>query len=226
MINIGFRIFTKIARPDKALVEGFRDIPVANIADNMGRFTCVDSVIKPLNHKFLLGTAYTVKVPAGDNLMFHKAMDLALPGDIIVVDGEGSEEHSLCGSLMMHYAQARGIAGFVVDGCVRDYDDMLAMEFPVYARGIQPKGPYKNGPGEIGIPVSIGGIVVRPGDILVGDNDGLVCIRQEDAAELLEKAKAHHQKETQALIKIAEGSYTKKWLDDALIAGNCQVIDR
>jgi len=126
---------------------------------------------------------------------------------------------------MMHYAQARGIAGFVVDGCVRDYDDMINMDFPVYARGVQPKGPYKNGPGEIGISVSIGGIVVRPGDILVGDSDGLVCIRQEDAAELLEKVRAHQQKEAAALVKIAEGSYTKKWIDEALIAGKCQVID-
>lgn len=225
MINIGFRIFTKVVRPDKALIEGFRGLPVANIADNMGRFTCVDTAIKSLNHRPILGTAYTVKVPPGDNLMFHKAMDLALPGDIIVVDGEGCEKHSLCGSLMMHYAQACGIAGFVVDGCVRDYDDMINMDFPVYARGVQPKGPYKNGPGEIGIPVSIGGIVIRPGDILVGDSDGLVCIRQEDAVELLERVRAHHQKEVAALEKIAKGTYTKKWIDEVLIAGKCQVID-
>jgi len=150
--NIGFRIYTKIERPSRELVEGFKDIPVANIADNMGRISCVDSYIKPFNHVGLLGTAFTVKAPLGDNLMFHKAIDMAQPGDIIVVDGEADMNHSLCGEIMFRYAMSRGIAGFLIDGCIRDAASLKDLDFSVYARGVNPKGPYKNGPGEINIP--------------------------------------------------------------------------
>ncbi|MDF2875051.1 MAG: Dimethylmenaquinone methyltransferase [Sporomusa sp.] len=184
--GIGFRIYNNIQRPPQELVEKFRGLPSSNIADNMGRLYCIGRQIKPLNKVPLLGVAFTVKAPQGDNLMFHRALELAQPRDIIVVDGEGDLEHSLAGEMMIRTAMKRGLGGFVVDGCMRDYDAISELEFPIYARGITPQGPYKNGPGEINVPICCGGQVVMPGDILVGDMDGIVVIRPEDALELAE----------------------------------------
>jgi regulator of RNase E activity RraA len=118
--NIGLRIRTKIDRPARALVEGFAGIPVANIADNMNRMSCIDAKIRPLNGAPLLGTAFTVKSRPGDNLLLHKAIDLAAPGDVIVVDAQGDTVNSVMGELMVLWARRRGVAGFVVDGAIRD----------------------------------------------------------------------------------------------------------
>jgi len=185
----------------------------------------MDSGITNFNKVKMVGTAITVKAPLGDNLMFHKAMDLALPGDIIVVDGEGCMNHSLCGEIMMRYAMKKGIIGFIVDGCVRDMDTIQGIQFGVYARGLQPKGPYKNGPGEINVPISVGGQVVRPGDILCCDLDGIVVVRPEDAAELLDKARNQIKSEEEKLDKISKDGLKKPWIDKALEEGKCEIID-
>lgn len=184
MRNIGFSVNTQIKRPDKTLVEAFRGITVPNIADNMNRMSCVDASIRPFNKTPMLGVAFTVKAPDGDNLFLHHALDLAKPGDIIVVSGVGASGRSFCGEIMMNVARVRGLAGFVIDGFIRDCTGAAEIQFPVYARGVQPNGPYKNGPGEINVPVAVGGQVICPGDILVGDADGIVVIKPEDAAEL------------------------------------------
>ena len=124
-------------------------------------------------------------------MMFHRAMDLAQPGDVIVVDGQGGMERSLAGEIMMLYCKSRGIAGVVVEGCMRDADSIAQMDIPVYCKGITPQGPYKFGPGEINVPVCVGGQVICPGDILVGDQDGIVVISPKDveqvAAAVMEK---------------------------------------
>ena len=171
------------------MVEKFRGIPSSNIGDVMGRLSCTNSEIYPLNSSLMVGTAFTVKCPAGDNLMFHRAMDLARPGDILVVDGQGGMERALAGEIMVRYCQARGLAGIVVQGCMRDQEAIREIDFPVYCKGISPQGPYKNGPGEINVPVCIGGQAIYPGDILVGDQDGIAVIRPEDAEEVLEALK-------------------------------------
>lgn len=225
MSNVGFRIYQKIKRPDPKLVKQFASIPVANICDNMGRIYAVHHSIHPFNSVPLLGVALTVKAPLGDNLMFHKAIDMAQPGDIIVVDGEGCMSHALCGEIMMRYSMKREIAGFVIDGCIRDSESLVNLEFPVYAKGIQPKGPYKNGPGEINVPVSIGGQVVCPGDILVGDADGVVIIKPYDATEVLEKAKKHNAMEVQTFKDIENGSLDRLWVDKTLYEKGCKIID-
>lgn len=225
MSKPGFRIYTKINRPSKDLVEKFINIPVANIADNMGRIACVDSGIKPMNKIKMVGVAVTVKAPLGDNLMFHKAMDMAGEGDIIVVDGEGCTNHSLCGEIMMRYALKRGIKGFVIDGCIRDIEGLKKLDFSVYARGIQPKGPYKNGPGEINVPVSIGGQVVCPGDILCCDMDGIVVIKPEDAEHILAKSIKHNEDEKIKFEKIENGTINKSWVDQELEKKGCQIIE-
>jgi len=226
MSNAGCRIFLKINRPDKELIEGFKGLPVANIADEMNRFFCVDARIKPFNTKPLLGTAFTVKSRVGDNLLFHKALELAQPGDVIIVDAQGDLTNSITGEIMMTQAAVNDIAGVVVDGAIRDAEAMKDLDMPVYAAGVQPKGPYKDGPGEINVPICCGGVIVNPGDIVVGDADGIVIINPKDAPELLEKAKAKLAKE-QAIIKGIKDRLPrdKSWVDRALEKVGCKIID-
>ena len=224
MSNVGFCIVSDFTHPDPALVEAFRDLPVANIDDCMNRTAAVDGKIRPLNKAKLLGPAFTVKVPEGDNLMFHKAMDMAKPGDVIVIDAGGDEKRAVFGALMINYCRVRGLAGVIIDGAVRDLDELSEMDFPVYARAITPNGPYKNGPGEIGTTIAFGGKVVRPGDIIVGDADGIVVIRPEEAQELAEKARKVLDMENGILDKILnEGTYIRPWVDEKLKALGCQI---
>jgi len=184
MGTIGNRIFTKVERPDPAVVELFRGLPSSNINDEMNRLFCMHDYIRPLNNIPLLGTAITVKAPIGDNLFFHQALDMAQPGDVIVVDGGSGCNRSLAGEIMIRFAAKKGLAGIVVDGCLRDLDGIRELPIAVYARGITPQGPFKFGPGEVNSPISCGGQVVFPGDILVGDSDGVVVVRRQDAEEV------------------------------------------
>lgn len=223
--NVGFRIFTKVVRPDSSLIEDFRGLPVANIADEMNRFGCMDARIKPINDASLLGTAITVKARVGDNLMFHKALDIAMPGDVIIVDVQGDMTNSVTGEIMMRQAVKKGLAGVVVDGAVRDIDALSKMKMAIYAVGATPKGPYKDGPGEINIPVSCGGVVVIPGDIIIGDKDGIVVISPKDAPELLVKAKAKLQEEQAKFSAIEAGTINRSWVDKTLISKGCEIIE-
>ncbi len=216
MSSAGLRINSRV-ETDKALVEGFRDLPVANIDDCMNRIAAIDSSIRPCNKAKLLGPAFTVKVPEGDNLMFHKAMDLAAPGDIIMIDAGGGTLRSIFGELMVTYCKVRGIGGIIVDGCIRDAEAIAEMDIPIYAKGITPNGPYKNGPGEINVPVVIGGQVVNPGDIIVGDYDGVVVIKPEDAEDIIKKTNEINAKEAVIMDKILnEGTYIRPWVDEKL----------
>ncbi len=225
MSNIGFRIHSKIDRPNRELVEGFAGIPVANIADNMNRMSCMNSRIRPMNSVPLLGTAITVKTRPGDNLLLYKAIDMAQPGDIIVVDAQGDLTNSITGELMITLMQELGISGLIVDGAIRDLGAIKEMDFPVYAAGVQPKGPYKDGPGEINVPISCGGVVVNPGDILVGDDDAVVAILPKDAPELLKKAKATVAKEAGIMESIKNNKWDRSWVDKVLREKDCEFID-
>ena len=215
MITIGNRIFTKVERPDRELVEQFRGLPSSNINDEMNRLYCMHDYIRLLNPakaKPLLGTAITVKAPLGDNLFFHQALDMAQPGDIIVVDGASGCNRSLAGEIMMRFAQKKGLAGIVADGCLRDLDGIELLEMPIYAKGITPQGPWKFGPGEVNVPIACGGQVVFPGDILVGDKDGIVVIHRQDAAavaEVAQKKKAAEDK-TFELMERDLAAYSEK----------------
>lgn len=219
--HVGFRAYTNLKRPPAKLIEAFRDIPSSNIADQMGRLYNSGSALKALNRRPLLGPAFTVKLPQGDNLMLHYAMEIAKPGDILVVDGEGDLEHSLMGEMMATYCQKRGIGGLVIGGCVRDIDALEKMEIPIYAMGVTPQGPYKNGPGEINVPVSIAGLVVMPGDIIAGDADGIVAIRPADAEEIAQAARKKFDAESAALEK---GSFNKKWVLETIEKSDVQII--
>lgn len=189
--DIGNRIFTRINRPDREKVERFRDIPASNIGDMMNRLYCMRENISRIGKTTpcLLGTAFTVKVPDGDNVFVHRALDLAEAGDVLVVDGNGCTSRSLMGEIMFTYAMNKGLAGIVVDGAIRDADSLQDLDIPVYAIAVTPQGPYKNGPGEINVPVSCGGQVVFPGDILIGDADGICVVRPEDADEVYKAVK-------------------------------------
>ena len=226
MSNAGCRVYMKINRPSKAFVEQFEGLPVANIADEMNRFFCMDARIKPFNDKPLLGTAFTVKSRVADNLLLHKALELAQPGDVIIVDAQGDTANAITGEIMMTQAEQNGLAGVVIDGAIRDSDAMKKLAMPVYAAGVTPKGPYKDGPGEINVPVSCGGVTVNPGDIVVGDADGIVVISPKDAPRILEKAKAKLAKEQVIIKGIKEGTVRdKSWVDKNLAAIGCEIID-
>ena len=224
---IGCRIKTHIDRPDRSLVEAFRGIPVANIDDCMNRMAAVDAGLNPLNSSPLLGTAFTVRCPAGDNLMFHKALDLAQPGDVLVIAAGGSMSRALCGEIMVTYARSRGLAGFIIDGCVRDKDELAALtDFPVYARGVIPNGPYKNGPGEINVPVAVGGQVICPGDILVGDGDSVLVIKPHEAEALAKEAAAVHKKEEGQIAGILSGKgFPRPFVDETLAKLGVEYVD-
>lgn len=226
MPNPGFRIKRNIVRSGQDIVSAFASIPVANIGDNMNRVNCMNARIIPMNTAPLCGSAFTVKVRAGDNLLFHKAIDLAQPGDIIVVDAQGELSYAITGELMMNWCRRRGISGLIVDGCIRDINAVRQMaDFPVYAVGVNPNGPLKEGGGEINFPVMCGGLVVNPGDIVVGDADGVVAIRPEDAPTVLKNALAQNAKEAQIMKDIESLAWDRGWVDTVLEAKGCEYVD-
>jgi RraA family protein len=223
MRNIGCTIISEIKRPPKELIDLFKDAQVANIDDCMNRMAAVNCVINPYNDSNVLGAAFTIKVPAGDNLMVHKAMDMTKPGDVVVIAAGGETERAILGELMITYMKSRGVAGIIVDGCIRDADAISKMDIPVYAKGTSPNGPYKNGPGEINTIVSFGGQVVHPGDIVVGDRDGILFIRPQDAEELAKKLEVVRLKEEKIMSDIVnKGIYPRPWVDKKLDEINCE----
>jgi RraA family protein len=223
MTNVGLRINETIDRPQKSLIDAFKGLPVANIGDSVNRTFCMHPSIRPYNDNLLAGPAFTVKVRPGDNLMLHKALDLAAPGDIIVVDGQGDMSNALIGELMVLWAIKRGLGGIIIDGAIRDVTRLKTVSIPVYAAGVTPAGPYKEGPGEINFAVVCGGVVVNPGDIIVGDADGVVVIRPGDAANVLEKANAKSRDEQQTLRDIENGTWARGWVDSTLVAKGCEL---
>ncbi len=216
MIAIGYRILPSPARPRRELIEAFRQVATAHLSDSMSRLYGAVGLHRYNTSGKLLGPAFTVKTRPGDNLLVHEAIDLAVPGDVLVVDGGGDLANALVGELMGLHARKRGLAGFVVDGAVRD--TAWYQDFPCYARGHVHRGPYKEGPGEINVPVSVGGMVVLPGDIVVGDEDGLVAFRPEEAGQLLELAARKALEEQQAKDAIAGGRWDRSWIERTLAA--------
>lgn len=226
-MSVGCKIIKDFERPAPELVALFKDMPVANIDDNMGRIAAVDTAIEPIGRKGqMLGTAFTVRVPQGDNLMFHAAMDLAKPGDVIVIDAGGFTDRAIFGELMSTYCKVRGIVGIVCDGAIRDREGLEKLEgFHVYARSATPNGPYKNGPGEINVPVVIGGKTVYPGDIVVGDDDGVLFIRPAEAEVLAKATAAVEKKEADIMDHILnDGTYIRPWVDEKLQEIGCEIV--
>ncbi len=221
---IGFQICKRARKVDAETVAKFRELPVANISDSMSRMTAGGAALRPVHKEGVLaGPAFTVKTRPGDNLMVHKAIDIAEPGDVIVVDGGGDLTNSLIGEMMAAQAERRGIAGIVIYGAIRDYDTLHVGTFPVYAAGITHRGPYKDGPGEINVPIAIGGMVIAPGDLIVGDGDGIVCVPFDVTAEVLKATQAKQQAEIKQLALIKEGKLDRSWVDATLIRLGCKI---
>lgn len=221
-MNVGYHIKKDFKRVDKSIVDSFSGIPVPNIGDAMNRTASISSELRPINHARLQGTAYTVRVPAGDNLLIYYAIDNAKIGDVVVVDGSGFTERALIGGIMASLAKAKGLSGLVINGAVRDPRDLESMDFPVFYKAICPNGPYKNGPGEINAPVSIGNRVIYPGDILIGDEDGLISIHPEDAKEVCMNAKKVVEKEKNMMEMIeTEGKLDLEWMYKKLQQDGC-----
>ncbi len=188
-----------------AILDDFRNAAVSIISDVMNRLHGTKALRPYHRSGRLVGTAVTVKTRPGDNQTLHRAYELLRPGDVLVVDGGGDLTQALVGEIMMSRARAMGVAGFVIDGAIRDVDAFLASDFPCYARGVTHRGPYKTGPGEINVPVAVDGMVVTPGDVIVGDTDGVVAFDRADAAELLALVRQQEEREANALKAIAEG---------------------
>lgn len=208
-----------IERVSADLVRQAGKFQAAILADVAGRRGAVDGRIAPLARSMkVAGPAFTVEVRPGDNLMFHAALALAQPGDVIVVDGKADRSMALCGALMVSQARAKGLAGFVVDAAVRDAEELSQGSFPVFSVGTNPNGPTKGLAGRINWPISVGGVAINPGDLIVGDADGVTVIPRENAADIVALAKNKVDAETKRLREIAEGQLGATWLEPALRA--------
>ncbi len=218
MPDFGFTLQDCPAGPDHDTLLAYRDLAVANISDAMSRGTGT-SALRPMHRsRRILGRAYTVRTRPGDNLMVHKAIDAAAPGDVIVVDAGGDMSNAIIGEIMVGWAAKRGLAGFVIDGAIRDSETLAAGDFPVYARGVAHRGPYKDGPGAINVPITVDGMVVLPGDLLVGDADGLLAIRPQEAPAIAARVRAIAESEARILQEIERGQLDRAWVDAALQA--------
>jgi RraA family protein len=215
----GFRIREEFERPDAEVVAGLGAFETPAISDQMNRLYTMATAIRNFTDERLriVGAACTVKVYPGDNLMVHKALDIARPGDVVVVDAQASPMTAVLGDLVSTKARHRGIAGFVVDGLIRDLPAILALgDFPVYARGVTPIGPLHRGPGEINYPISCGGIVVHPGDVVVGDLNGVVVVPRGFAEELLQRLTEREEAEADYTAAVGRGDFSNAWVDDIL----------
>jgi RraA family protein len=222
-MTLGFRVLPSPARAPRETIAALAQHAVSNLCDSMGRtHNAAGGTLRPMHRGGkLCGPALTVRTAPGDNLLIHKAIDLAQPGDVIVVDGGGALDAALIGDIMTSYALTRGVAGFVIDGAVRDTEDLAARDLPVFARGVSPRGPTREGPGEINVAVSIGGTAVHPGDIVVGDADGLVFVPSAQANALLAAVNSLLAKERALLDSIAQGKADRRWVDETLRAKGC-----
>lgn len=229
MSNPGMKINYKIDRPDAEWVEKFKGSAVANVSDVMGRLFAMNNTIRPRGKGVsICGPAVTVKAAIADNMIFHKALTMAEEGDVIVVNACGDTNHSVCGDVMYRYAKKKGIAGFVVDGSIRDTDYLKCHDFPVYAAGITARGPYKNGPGEVNTDIACGGQVVHPGDLIIGDEDGIVVVRREDIPAVYEALLKIRENEVRLTNLIEndewESSAIVKAVEDKLAAQGYEII--
>jgi RraA family protein len=191
----------------KSPAQMFAGVATAVISDNLERLPGAIG-LRPF-HKggLMVGLAFTVRTAAGDNRAIHQALDAFRPGDVLVIDGGGDTSRALVGEIMAEIAERRGAAGLVVDGAIRDAGTLSRSEFPVFARAAIHRGPYKNGPGQMGVPVSVGGMIVQPGDIVVGDEDGVVAFPPTVAEELIRAVRQQEAKEEAILQSVRDGTY-------------------
>ena len=216
-MTTGFRILRRERSVSAELAQRFAALPVANVSDSMGRMTAAGPRLSKMHRDGVLaGPALTVKARPGDNLMLHKAIDMAQPGDVIVVDAGGDLTNAIIGEIMVGDAMRRQLGGIVINGAIRDAAWIKVGSFPVFAAGVTHRGPYKDGPGEINVPIAIDGMVIEPGDLIVGDGDGVLCVPFAEAAEIYQAAKAKNDAEQQQIETIRAGRSDRAWVDATL----------
>jgi RraA family protein len=222
---IGFSVQPIGRRVSPEFVRKFQSLPVANVSDCMSRLSAGGPRLRPYHGGGVLsGPAFTVKTRPGDNLMVHKALDIASPGDVVVVDAGGDLTNSIVGEIMVSYAINRGLAGLVINGSIRDCDALRRLSFPVYAAGVTHRGPMKSGPGEIGKAVAFDGMVIEPGDLIVGDGDGVLCIPFDEVEEVYQAAEAKKKSEDKVLAELRAGrSMDRAWVDATLAQLGCKM---
>lgn len=214
MTELGARRMPSLPQAEKTQIDQLRQLAVALLSDNMHRGTGslgISPYHKPTKWT-MVGTAVTVRTRGGDNLLTLRALDYCRPGDVLVIDAGGDVSNAIVGGIITAGAAMLGLAGMVLDGAIRDVAEIREREFPVYARGVSHRGPYKNGPGEINVPVCIGGMVVQPGDIIVGDQDGLLAFPASEAATLIQQALIQQGKEEQQMDEINQGRWDRSFI--------------
>jgi regulator of RNase E activity RraA len=226
----GFRICGGFQRIDPALVRRLSAFDTPTISDSLNRLYALDAGIQCLTAADrLCGFACTVHVYPGDNLMVHKVLDVAQPGDVVMINAHGGSApavNAALGDLICTKARHRGIAGFIVDGLIRDLPGILKLDMPVFARGTTAVGPLHRGPGEINFPIACGGVVTSPGDVVVADRAGAVVVPQSFVSELVERltlrtdrSRAYHQ-------AVARGEFSNGWVDALLGSSGCLIDGR
>ena len=219
----GFRIRRDFVRPNLDLRALFAEFSTPEISDHLNRLYALDPGIRCLTgaHHRLIGPTCTVKLYPGDNLMVHKVLDIAKPGDVVLIDASASPFYAVLGDTISTKARHRGIAGFIVDGFVRDLPGILELDFPVFARGTTPIGPLHRGPGEINHPIACGGVVVNPGDVVVADQTGIVVVPQAHILETHERLRRYADTTRDYLVAVSQGRFSNQWVDDILAATGC-----
>jgi 4-hydroxy-4-methyl-2-oxoglutarate aldolase len=197
-------IYRKVIRPSAELVREFSLLPTATISDGLGRHGALDVSIQPLYHEIsMAGVALTVLCYPGDNVMTHRALEMVQPGDVLVID-DGDYTTGCFGHRSAMLMRARGGVGAVMSGSARDARELRRDKFPIFCRGVSPRAPQKNTPGSINVPVHVGGVVVHPGDIVVGDDDGVVVVPLAMAEAVLARSKARDRHERASTAKEGE----------------------
>ena len=228
-MSIGKRIYLKRDLPEKEQLREFEKFSTANVADCMNRLCAMNSRIKLVSKpsaKSVCAPAYTVKVRAGDNLALHAALTFCEEGDMIVVSNEGDNNRALIGEIMMTFLRySKKVAGIIVDGPIRDIGELGEWDFPIYCTGTTPNGPFKDGPGEVNVPISCGGVVVEAGDIILADADGVVVIPLKDAEKVLPQVKEYAEKDQAKVVAARNGQAKREWVNKLLIEKNFEIID-
>lgn len=220
----GFRVLARKRVVAAEWVERFRGLPVANISDCMYRMSAGQADLRPMHGGGpLAGVALTVRTRPGDNLMVHKALNMAVAGDVIVVDAGGDTTNSLIGEIMSSFAAKKGVAGFVINGAIRDAGAIRAGTFPVFALAATHRGPYKDGPGEINVPIAINGMTIEPGDLVVGDDDGVLAIPFDEVPRLHAATVQKQQAEEKQMAAIRAGTNDRSWVDETLKRLGCEI---
>ncbi len=224
----GFKLRKTIRRPPAELVAQLRQFAAANVSDIQGRQLTMNSQLRPITFpgRMVVGPAVTIKARPGDNLMAMKAIDLAEPGDVLVIASDGEANLSVWGGIMSAMAAKRGIAGVVTDGVIRDVAQCRAADLAIWATGLTPVGPTKLGPGQINVPMSCGGVIVHPGDVIMADEDGVVVVPHDELEAVIARGHERIAKEDAWLARIAEDDFSPLVdTDAALRAMGCEIIE-